>query len=113
MTTPVGAPVQLTGSGSGRVGESPLRPDGVLKVRGEFAYASDLWMDGMLWGCTLRSPHPFARLRSVDVREALAVTGVRAVLTADDVPGENRYGLELADQPVLADEAVRYQGEPI
>src|ERR1043165_1399535 len=100
MTTPVGAPAHLTGTGSGRVGESPLRPDGVLKVRGEFAYASDLWMDGMLWGSTLRSPHPFARIRSIDVTEALKVAGVRAVLTAEDVPGTNRYGLELADQPV-------------
>ena len=95
------------------VGGSPQRPDGVRKVRGEFAYASDLWMDGMIWGATLRSPHPFARIRSIDVSQALAVAGVHAVLTADDVPGENRYGLELADQPVLADDTVRYQGEPV
>jgi xanthine dehydrogenase D subunit len=114
MTVPVGAPTHLSGTtAGGGVGASPLRPDGVLKVRGEFAYASDLFIEGMLWGSTLRSPHPFARIRSVDVREALAVAGVRAVLTAEDVPGTNRYGLELADQPVLADEAVRYQGEPV
>src|SRR6266704_1444616 len=114
MTTPVGAPTHLTGvTAGGGVGASPLRPDGVLKVRGEFAYASDLWIEGMLWGSTLRSPHPFARIRSIDVSEALTVPGVRAVLTAEDVPGENRYGLELADQPVLADGAVRYQGEPV
>jgi xanthine dehydrogenase D subunit len=113
MSTPVGAPSHLTSSHAGGVGESPLRPDGVLKVRGEFAYASDLWMEGMLWGTTLRSPHPFARLRSIDISQALTVPGVRAVLTAEDVPGTNRYGLELADQPVLADEAVRYQGEPV
>jgi xanthine dehydrogenase D subunit len=114
MTVPVGAPTHLSGAtAGGGIGASPLRPDGVLKVRGEFAYASDLWIEGMLWGSTLRSPHPFARIRSVDVREALAVSGVRAVLTAEDVPGTNRYGLELADQPVLADEAVRYQGEPV
>jgi xanthine dehydrogenase D subunit len=116
MSTPAGAPTQLTGpttGGTGGVGASPQRPDGVLKVRGEFAYASDLWIDGMLWGSTLRSPHPFARLRSIDIGEALAVPGVHAVLTAEDVPGQNRYGLELADQPVLADEAVRYQGEPV
>jgi xanthine dehydrogenase D subunit len=82
-------------------------------VRGEFAYSSDLWMDGMIWGATLRSPHPFARIRSVDITEALATAGVHAVLTAEDVPGENRYGLELADQPVLASDAVRFQGEPV
>ena len=113
MTVPVGAPTHLSTTAGGGIGSSPLRPDGVLKVRGEFAYASDLWIEGMLWGSTLRSPHPFARIRSVDVRDALAVSGVRAVLTAEDVPGTNRYGLELADQPVLADEAVRYQGEPV
>ena len=44
---------------TGRVGDSPLRPDGTLKVTGEFAYASDLWHDDMVWGVTLRSPHPY------------------------------------------------------
>jgi xanthine dehydrogenase D subunit len=70
-------------------------------------------MDGMLWGATLRSPHPFARIKSVSIGEALATSGVHAVLTHDDVPGTNRCGLEHADQPVLAEEVVRYQGEPV
>ena len=70
-------------------------------------------MDGMLWGATLRSPYPSARIRSVDIGPALAVPGVRAVLTADDVPGQNAYGLDHADQPVLAADVVRYQGEPV
>jgi xanthine dehydrogenase D subunit len=111
--TPTGAPGHLTGPGSGRVGDDAQRPDGVLKVRGEFAYGSDLWMEDMLWGVTLRSPHPYARIRSIDVGPALATPGVRAVLTSDDVPGEKVYGLELADQPVLAMDVVRYQGEPV
>jgi xanthine dehydrogenase D subunit len=105
-----------TGTGArttGRIGESAQRPDGTLKVTGEFAYASDLWHDDMVWGATLRSPHPHARIRRVDVTEALTVPGVSAVLTADDVPGENAYGLEHADQPVLAGEFVRYEGEPV
>ena len=110
--TPAGAPSSVGGPG-GRVGDDAQRPDGVLKVRGEFAYASDLWMDDMLWGVTLRSPHPYARIRSIDVGPALAVPGVHAVLTSDDVPGEKVYGLELADQPVLAFDVVRYQGEPV
>jgi xanthine dehydrogenase D subunit len=97
----------------GRVGDSPLRPDGTLKVTGEFAYASDLWHDRMVWGATLRSPHPHARIDGIDVTEALAVPGVHAVLTALDVPGENAVGLEHADQPVLAAGVVRYQGEPV
>jgi xanthine dehydrogenase D subunit len=111
--TPAGAPEHLTGPGSGGVGDSAQRPDGVLKVRGEFAYGSDLWMEDMLWGVTLRSPHPYARIRSVDIGPALATPGVEAVLTHADVPGEKVYGLELADQPVLAMDVVRYQGEPV
>jgi xanthine dehydrogenase D subunit len=97
----------------GRIGDSPLRPDGTLKVTGEFAYASDLWHDDMVWGVTLRSPHPHARIRSIDITEALKTAGVTAILTADDVPGQNAVGLEHADQPVLADGVVRYQGEPV
>jgi CO/xanthine dehydrogenase Mo-binding subunit len=97
----------------GGVGSDASRPDGTLKVTGEFAYGSDLWMDDMLWGVTLRSPHPHARIRSLDIGPALAVPGVHAVLTADDVPGELRYGLEFADQPVLAKDVVLYQGEPV
>ena len=98
---------------AGGIGTSPVRPDAILKVRGEFAYSSDMWLDDMLWGATLRSPHPRARIVSIDITEALTTVGVYAVLTAEDVPGQNRYGLEIADQPVLADGEVRYQGEPV
>ncbi|HLR96114.1 MAG TPA: xanthine dehydrogenase subunit D [Jiangellaceae bacterium] len=100
-------------STSGRVGDSPVRTDGAAKVRGDFAYSSDLWMDDMIWGVTLRSPHPHARIRSIDIGPALATAGVYAVLTASDVPGTNRVGLEHRDQPVLAEDVVRYQGEPV
>ncbi len=103
----------VTQTPRGRVGESATRPDGVPKVRGEFAFAGDLWADRMLWGQTLRSPHPSARIRGIDVSHALAIPGVAAVLTADDLTGRNRYGLEHRDQPVLADDVVRYSGEPV
>ncbi|MFD4673667.1 molybdopterin cofactor-binding domain-containing protein [Lentzea sp. NPDC058450] len=106
-------PAELTSAVSGGIGTSPQRPDGNLKVRGEFAYASDLWHEDMIWGSTLRSPHPYARITSVDITEALKVPGVYAVLTHSDVPGRNLYGLEHKDQPVLAVDVVRYQGEPI
>ena len=95
------------------VGVSARRPDGIPKVKGAFAYASDAWADRMLWGSTLRSPHPRARIRGIEIGAALRVPGVQAVLTHEDVPGRKTYGLEIQDQPVLAWEDVRYQGEPI
>jgi xanthine dehydrogenase D subunit len=106
-------PAELTSSVTGGIGTSPQRPDGNLKVRGEFAYASDLWHEDMIWGSTLRSPHPYARIVSIDLTEALKVPGVYAVLTHEDVPGSNLYGLEHKDQPVLAVDVVRYQGEAV
>jgi CO/xanthine dehydrogenase Mo-binding subunit len=97
----------------GRVGESVKRADGVPKTTGEFEYASDLSAAGMLWGHTLRSPHAHARVQSIDLSAALTLPGVHAVLTHDDVPGQKTYGLEFADQPVLAIDRVRYFGEPV
>ena len=120
MTTPTrvpvrpGAPGQPAGTDrEGGIGSSAVRPDGTLKVTGEFAYGSDLWMDDMIWGATLRSPHPHARIQSISIGAALATSGVYAVLTSEDVPGQNAYGLGLADQPVLASDVVRYVGEPV
>src|SRR6187402_478852 len=95
------------------IGVSVRRPDGIPKVKGEFAYSSDMWADGMLWGATLRSPHPRACVRGIDVSAALAQPGVHAVLTHGDVPGRKTYGLEFPDQPVLAIDRVRYVGEPV
>jgi xanthine dehydrogenase D subunit len=97
----------------GRLGESVLRPDGTPKVQGRFAFSSDLWAEGMLWGATLRAPHPHARILSVDLTEALKINGVKAVVTYDDVPGRKLFGLEHPDQPVFAHEVVRYMGEPV
>jgi xanthine dehydrogenase D subunit len=97
----------------GRIGTSLQRPDGVAKVKGEFAYSSDLWAEGMLWGATVRSPIPRGRIRRIDITRALKMPGVRAVLTSDDVPGRKTYGLEIPDQPVLAWRDVRYKGEAI
>src|SRR5262249_18287853 len=97
----------------GHVGTTVRRADAVPKVTGAFAYASDLHAAGMLWGITVRSPHPHALIQSIDVSKAVAMPGVHVVLTSDDVPGELRYGLEFSDQPVLAFERVRYFGEPV
>jgi len=95
------------------VGETTRRVDAIPKVTGEFAYASDLFAAGMLWGHTVRSPHAHARIVEIDISQALAMAGVHGVLTHTDVPGAKTYGLEFADQPVLAIDRVRYFGEPV
>src|SRR5712691_713434 len=97
----------------GRIGEVVERVDGIPKVKGEFAYSSDLVAAGMLYGHTVRSPHAHARIRSIDISAAVTMAGVHAVLTHEDVPGEKTYGLEFPDQPVLAIDRVRYFGEPV
>ena len=102
-----------TGRVSGRLGDSPPRPDGTAKVQGSFAFSGDLSADGFLWGATLRSPHPYARIVRIDVTPAWKIDGVAAIVTAADVPGKATYGLISSDQPVFASEFVRYVGEPI
>ncbi len=97
----------------GMIGENVRRVDGVPKVKGTFLFGSDLWAERMLWGYTLRSPHPHARILAIDVSKAVAFPGVAAVLQAHDVPGRKTFGLEFADQPVLASDRVRYAGEPV
>lgn len=113
MSLPTKQREHTTAPVTGVIGESVSRPDGTLKVTGDFAYSSDLWADGMLWAATLRSPHPSAIIRSVDISAALAMSGVSAVLTHDDVPGSKMYGLEMIDQPVLAIDQIRFHGEAI
>ena len=108
MTTRVRTPTVRGG-----VGESTHRTDGVPKVDGTYIYSSDLYMDRMLWGATLRSPHPKATITKLDVGPAVAMTGVHAVLTDDDVPGRKTFGLEDADQPILGSRSVEYWGQPI
>ncbi|MGA5314090.1 xanthine dehydrogenase subunit D [Streptomyces pseudogriseolus] len=111
-----GVPTKITqGSGvKGGIGESTLRPDGTLKVTGEFAYSSDMWHEDMLWGQILRSTVAHAEIVSVDTSEALATPGVYAVMTYDDLPTEvKHYGLEIQDTPVLAHGKVRHHGEPV
>ena len=97
----------------GGLGERARRVDGVPKVRGTFAYGSDLWHERMLWGATVRSPHPHARILGIEIARAVASPGVHAVLVSDDVPGKKTYGLEFADTPVLAWDRVLYAGQPV
>src|SRR5271170_3157207 len=68
------------------VGTRPIRPDGVDKVTGRANFGADMKMPGMLWGKIKRSPHPHARILGVKTDRALALPGVRAVVTAADFP---------------------------
>jgi len=95
------------------LGISALRPDGGAKVQGSFAFSSDLWAENMLWGATLRSPHPYARIVSIDTTAAWKIAGVETIITHEDVPGQLTYGLISSDQPVFAKDFVRYMGEPV
>ncbi|GLF97902.1 molybdopterin-dependent oxidoreductase [Streptomyces yaizuensis] len=115
MTVPrAAAALTQTSPTRGGIGESTLRPDGVLKVTGEFAYSSDLWHEDMLWGHTLRSTTAHALIHSIDISAALATPGVHAVLTYEDLPARQKtYGLEIKDTPALAHGKVRHHGEPV
>ncbi|WP_282695632.1 xanthine dehydrogenase subunit D [Streptomyces sp. CC208A] len=113
-TVPVGTPTDVTQNHvKGGIGESTLRPDGTLKVTGEFAYSSDMWHEDMLWGQVLRSTVAHAEIVSIDTSEALTMDGVYAVLTHEDLPAAKNYGLEFRDTPVLAYGKVRHHGEPV
>jgi CO/xanthine dehydrogenase Mo-binding subunit len=76
-------------------------------------YLTDLMVPGMLHAGVLRSPHPHARILSIDVSAAASLIGVRAVVTAADVPRDFLLGIKVRDRPVLARDVVRYIGEPI
>lgn len=97
----------------GTIGDSPVRPDGVEKVQGTYEFSSDLSADGCLFGATLRSPHPSARIVSINLAPAWKINGVEAIITSDDVPGKATFGLISQDQPVFASDVVRYVGEPV
>src|SRR5579859_7893168 len=89
-----------------------LRVDGPSKVRGEARYAGDIRLPGLLFGMAMRSPLAHARIRGIDVAKARSVPGVRAVLTAADLPTQ-LIGKCLRDMPVLALDRVRFLGEKV
>ena len=68
------------------IGKRPIRPDGVDKVTGRANFSADHTMPGMLWGKVLRSPHAHALIKSVNKDKALALPGVKAVVSGDDFP---------------------------
>ena len=92
------------------VGTRPIRHDGADKVTGAAKYGADFYAAGMLFGKVLRSPHAHARIKSIDTSKAEAFDGVRAVVTAKDLPNaEWTY----ARDEVMAKDKVVYKGHPI
>jgi CO/xanthine dehydrogenase Mo-binding subunit len=100
-------------TGSTSIGERVPRQDALAKSTGAFVYGMDFQIPGQLHGAILRSPHPHALIRSVDVSRARALAGVEAVLTAQDLPAGLLMPGVVVDQPLLAMERARYHGEPI
>lgn len=103
--------------------EEPLRhvsvsepvPEIADRVTGRARYTDDYTFPGMLHGATLRAKYPHARILAIDTARAQALPGVRAVLTAEDIPGENIHGLVHLDWPVLCavGDKVRYMGDAV
>ena len=100
--------------GDFRVVGKPLRKvDGLAKATGQAIYADDIQLPGMLHAKTLRSPHPHARIVSIDTSRALALPGVHAAITGRDLP--ERYGVIpwTPDENALAVDRVRFIGDEV
>jgi len=104
------------------IGTRPIRHDGTDKVTGRAIYGADVQMAGLLHGKILRSPHAHARIRAIDASRALALPGVKAVVTAKDLPevpdkieelGEGAVNVRYLQENVLAREKVLYKGHAV
>ena len=95
------------------IGKSKPRIDARDKVSGKLKYIGDIEYRRILHGAVLRSPHPHALIKKIDVSRAEALPGVVAVMTAKDVPGRNGFGAILPDQPVVCGDKVRYVGDGV
>jgi CO/xanthine dehydrogenase Mo-binding subunit len=109
------APLVLPGRdelGLGRATALPLRREGPEKLTGAALYADDLVFPGAWYGHTIRSTEPHARLLGIDRDPDFDWTRV-VLLTAKDIPGDNVVSLIADDQPVLVEELIRHQAEPV
>ena len=96
------------------LGQQVQRVDAQEKVTGRGVYAGDIKLPGMLYGKVLRSPLPHTRVRRIDPRKAIELPGVVAVLTRDNMPVAFPYsGSYAKDQPIVAIEKVRYEGDVV
>ena len=95
------------------IGHSVSKVDALDKVLGRALYSEDISFPNMLYGRVLRAGIPHAIIEEIDTSKAKAIKGVVCVLTAEDIPGINRYGIAFQDQYALAADRVRYIGEPV
>src|SRR6202008_630775 len=103
------------------IGQRTIRPDGVDKVTGRAAFAADTNMPGMIWGKVLRSPHPHARIKSINTKKAEALPGVKAVVSGKDFvnfPVDKSVMLGIQDmrwmsRNVMAREKALFAGHPV
>ena len=95
----------------GAVGEAVPALESEEKLSGRAQYIADLYRPGMLHGAIVQSPHAHARIRGYDLSRALALPGVRAIVTGEDLDPAHRMGAFIKDEPALAVEKVRYVGE--
>ena len=94
------------------VGENKTRIDAREKVTGAAIFADDIQFgNGLLHARIKRSPHPHALIKRLDVSKALALPGVKAVVTGEDFPGY--IGLYLQDRYIFCRDRVRYVGDPV
>ena len=103
---------ELAASDAG-IGGSIPDYDALAKVRGEPIFAADLLKENMVFGKVLWSRFPHARIKKIDGNRAKEVPGVRAVLTADDIPGNKCFGRIKADNPILCSDRVRFLGDAV
>ena len=95
------------------VGSNKARIDALDKVLGRPVFAGDKEIDGALYAVIYRSPRPHAWIRGIDVKGVLSLPGIVRVISSADIPGEKLFGAIKKDQPCLAQDRVRYIGEPI
>jgi xanthine dehydrogenase molybdenum-binding subunit len=96
------------------IGKRIPRIDSLSKVTGKAVYSADICLPGMLYGKILRSPHAHALIKRLDISKALAFEGVKAIITADDVPGYKKINSLLMEEiPHLAQRKVVYVDQPV
>lgn len=95
------------------IGSCVQRVDARGKVTGALEYAGDMEMPRMLHIHLVRSSEVHAEILKIDYEKALEMPGVETVITSEDVPGEDGFGVYYHDQPVLAKQKVRFYGEPV